>query len=123
MPLVTISEALGIATNNVAEYVALVLALEAAERLGAREVDLRLDSQLIVEQLAGRYRVRDQKLAPLYRAALERLGRLERWTVRHVPRAQNAAADALANAALDRGAAPGEAVLRWLPRGLLDDGR
>lgn len=121
-PLATISEALGIATNNVAEYVALVLALEAAERLGAREVELRLDSQLIVEQLHGRYRVRDPKLVPLHREALARLSRLERWSVRHVPRRENAAADALANAALDRGARPSERVRRWLPAGLFESG-
>ena len=121
-PVATVSEALGIATNNVAEYVALVLALETAERLGAREVELRLDSQLIVEQLAGRYRVRDPKLAPLYRAALERLARLERWSARHVPRAENRVADALANAALDRGARPSERVRRLLPVGLFESG-
>jgi len=121
-PVATISEGLGIATNNVAEYIALVLALEAAERLGAREVELRLDSQLIVEQLAGRYRVRDPKLAPLYRAAVERLARLERWSARHVPRAENRAADALANAALDRGARPSQRVRRLLPAGLFESG-
>jgi len=121
-PVATISEAIGIATNNVAEYIALVLALEAAERLGAREVELRLDSQLIVEQLAGRYRVRDPKLAPLYREALERLARLERWSARHVPRAEHRAADALANAALDRGARPSDRVRRLLPAGLFESG-
>jgi ribonuclease HI len=119
-PVETISEALGITTNNVAEYVAVLLALESAEGLGGREVDLLLDSKLIVEQLHGRYRVRDQKLAPLHREAITRLGRFERWTARHVPRAENKAADALANAALDRGARPGERVRRWLPVGLFD---
>jgi ribonuclease HI len=121
-PLATVSEALGVTTNNVAEYVALVLALEAAEGLGAREVELRLDSQLIVEQLLGRYRVRDQKLAPLHRAAIEGLSRFERWTVRHVPRSENAAADALANEALDRGRRPSERVRRLLPAGLWGSG-
>lgn len=120
-PLATISEALGIATNNVAEYVALVLALEAAERLGAREVELRLDSQLIVEQLHGRYRVRHPGLMPLHREARERLSRFERWTVRYVPRAENAVADALANAALDRGAPASDRVRRLLPAGLFCD--
>ena len=119
-PLVEISEALGVTTNNVAEYVALVLALEAAEGLGARQVELLLDSQLIVEQLHGRYRVRDQKLLPLHREALSRLARFDRWTAQHVPRAQNRAADALANAALDRGDRPSERVRRWLPVGLFD---
>jgi ribonuclease HI len=119
-PVEVISEGLGTTTNNVAEYIALVLALEAAERLGAREVDLLLDSRLIVEQLHGRYRVRDPKLIPLHREAIARLARFKRWTARHVPRAENKAADALANAALDRGAKPGERVRRWLPAGLFD---
>ena len=119
-PVEVISEALGTTTNNVAEYIALVLALEAAERLGAREVELLLDSKLIVEQLHGRYRVRDPKLIPLHREAIARLARFERWTARHVPRSENGAADALANAALDHGARPGERVRRWLPAGLFD---
>jgi ribonuclease HI len=118
--LAEISEALGVTTNNVAEYVALVLALEEAARLGAVEVDLFLDSQLIVEQLHGRYRVRDQKLIPLHRAVMSSLSGFRRWTARHVPRAQNTAADALANAALDSGAAPSERALRWVPAGLFD---
>lgn len=120
-PVEMISEALGTTTNNVAEYIALLLALEAAEGLGAREVDLLLDSKLIVEQLHGRYRVRDQKLMPLHREAIARLARLQRWTARHVPRSENKAADALANAALDRGARAGERAQRWLPVGLFDD--
>jgi ribonuclease HI len=118
--LASISEALGVTTNNVAEYVALVLALEEAAALGAREVDLLLDSKLIVEQLHGRYRVRDQKLIPLHRAVMTSLGGFRRWTARHVPRAQNHLADALANAALDSGARPSERVRRWVPAGLFD---
>jgi ribonuclease HI/probable phosphoglycerate mutase len=118
--LAEISEALGVTTNNVAEYVALVLALEEAARLGAAEVELFLDSQLIVEQLHGRYRVRDQKLIPLHRAVMSRLSGFRRWTARHVPRAQNTAADALANAALDSGARPSARALRWVPAGLFD---
>ena len=120
VPQATISEALGIATNNVAEYVALVLALEAAQRLGAHELDLRLDSQLIVEQLLGRYRVRHPGLVPLHREVRERLSRFERWTVSHVPRAENAVADALANAALDRGDPPSARARRWLPMGFFE---
>jgi ribonuclease HI len=120
-PVEVISEALGTTTNNVAEYIALLLALEAAETLRAVEVDLLLDSKLIVEQLHGRYRVRDPKLIPLHREAVARLGRFRRWSARHVPRSENKAADALANAALDRGAKPGERVRRWLPAGLFED--
>jgi ribonuclease HI len=116
--LAEISEALGVTTNNVAEYVALVLALEEAARLGAAEVELFLDSQLIVEQLHGRYRVRDQKLIPLHREAMRLLQGFGRWTARHVPRAQNTAADALANAALDSGARPSDRVRRWVAVGV-----
>ncbi len=120
--LATISEALGVTTNNVAEYVALVLALEEAATIGAREVELLLDSKLIVEQLKGAYRVRDQKLIPLHREAMRQLAGFERWTARHVPRSENHLADALANAALDSGARPSERALRWLPAGLFDLG-
>jgi ribonuclease HI len=97
-----------------------VLALEEATRLGATEVELLLDSQLIVEQLNGRYRVRDQKLIPIHREVRRLLGGFERWTAGHVPRAQNRAADALANAALDSGAQPSPRALRWVPAGLFD---
>lgn len=110
-PLATISEALGRQTNNVAEYTGLLRALALAEELGAEEVSLLLDSLLIVEQLRGRWRVRDAKLVPLHAEAVARLGRLRRWSVRHVPRSENRAADALANEALDRVAAGGPAVV------------
>ncbi len=72
---------------------------------------LVLDSMLIVEQLRGRWRVKDAKLAPLHAEAMTRLGRLRRWSARHVPRSENRAADALANEALDRVAAGGPAVV------------
>ncbi|MCU0483102.1 MAG: MBL fold metallo-hydrolase [Chloroflexi bacterium] len=88
-PLATISEALGIRTNNVAEYTAVLRALDLAAELGAREVDLLLDSLLVVEQLRGRWRVRDAKLAPLHAAARARLAGFRRWSAAHVPRAQN----------------------------------
>ena len=70
-------------------------ALELARELGAREVHLLLDSKLIVEQLAGRWRVKDAKLIPLWAAARRTLARVRRWTAAHVPRAQNSVADAL----------------------------
>jgi phosphoribosyl 1,2-cyclic phosphate phosphodiesterase len=107
----TISEALGRQTNNVAEYTGLLRALALAEEMGAQEVDLLLDSMLIVEQLRGRWRVKDAKLAPLHAQAMAHLGRLRRWSARHVPRSENRAADALANEALDRVAAGGPAVV------------
>ncbi|MGZ6269633.1 MAG: ribonuclease HI family protein [Candidatus Limnocylindrales bacterium] len=110
-PLASISEYLGVRTNNVAEYVAVLRALVLAEELGAREVDLLLDSKLIVEQLHGRWRVKDAKLAPLHAEIRARLTHLERWSATHVPRAQNHAADRLCNEAIDRALAGGPAVV------------
>ncbi len=101
MAVAVVARDLGIRTNNVAEYAGLVLALREAERLGAREVDLRLDSKLIVEQLNGRWRVKDIKLQGFFAEAIRRLGALRRWSAVHEPRARNEAADALANMALD----------------------
>ena len=115
-PDASISEYLGIQTNNVAEYTGTLRALELARELGATEVHLLLDSKLIVEQLSGRWRVKDAKLIPLWSAARGVLGGLERWTANHVPRAQNSVADALANEAIDRAQAGGPArVVRRPP--------
>jgi ribonuclease HI len=100
-PVAVVARPLGVQTNNVAEYQGLLLALKEARRLGAREVDLRLDSQLIVEQLHGRWRVKDAKLKPLHAEAMTLLGGFEAWDARHERRATNKAADALANLALD----------------------
>lgn len=108
-PDATISEALGHQTNNVAEWTGVVEALKLARRLGAERVDLLLDSKLIVEQLHGRWRVKDAKLQPLHAEAKAMLGGFTRWTANHVPRAQNSTADRLANEALDRVAAGGPA--------------
>ena len=118
LPLATISEALGRQTNNVAEWTAVVRALDLAAELGAEEVLLLLDSMLVVEQIHGRWRVKDAKLVPLHDDAIARLRRFRRWSARHVPRNENATADALANEALDRVAAGGPAlVVRRPPRG------
>ena len=100
-PVAVVARALGVRTNNVAEYAAIVLALRKAARLGAREVDVVLDSKLVVEQLAGRWRVRDAGLRGLHEEARRLLGSFERWSILHEPRARNSAADALANLALD----------------------
>ena len=108
-PDASISDYLGIQTNNVAEYTGVVRALELARELGASEVHMLLDSKLIVEQLSGRWRVKDAKLIPLWAAARGTLGGFRRWTATHVPRAQNSVADALANEAIDRAAAGGPA--------------
>jgi len=114
-PDASISDYLGIQTNNVAEYTAVVRALELAAELGAREVHLLLDSKLIVEQLAGRWRVKDSKLIPLWTAARRSLAGFDRWSATHVPRAQNSVADALANLAIDRATAGGPASVTVRP--------
>jgi ribonuclease HI len=111
-PDASISEYLGIRTNNVAEYVGVVRALGLARELGAERVEMLLDSNLIVEQLHGRWRVKDAKLQPLWAEALRALRELPGgWTAAHVPRAQNSLADALANAAIDRVAEGGPPVV------------
>jgi ribonuclease HI len=94
-------ELLGVATNNVAEYRGLLLGLERAATLGATEVEVINDSELIAKQVNGIYKVRHADMKPLHAQALRSLARFERWSVRSVPRAQNAAADALVNRALD----------------------
>jgi ribonuclease HI/probable phosphoglycerate mutase len=92
---------LGQCTNNVAEYRALLLGLEEARRLGCRELDISLDSELIVRQLQGRYKVKNETLQTLFREVQGRLAGFTRWTVGHVPRAKNARADELANRGID----------------------
>jgi ribonuclease HI len=118
-PDASISEFLGIQTNNVAEYTGTMRALDLARELGAREVHLLLDSKLIVEQLAGRWRVKDAKLIPLWTACRRTLAGFERWSAVHVPRAQNSVADALANQAIDRvnAGGPASVVVRRLDSG------
>ena len=95
------SELLGQATNNVAEYRALLLGAERARALGATEVEVVNDSELIAHQINGRYKVRHADLRPLHSQALRALGAFERWSVRPVLRARNADADRLVNRALD----------------------
>ena len=92
---------LGRVTNNVAEYRGLLLGLERATALGATEVDVINDSELIAHQVTGRYKVKHPDMKPLHAEALEALSGFERWSIRPVPRAQNADADALVNQALD----------------------
>jgi ribonuclease HI len=102
-PDASVSDYLGVQTNNVAEYTAVVRAVALALELGARRLELLLDSKLIVEQLAGRWRVKDPKLRPLWAEALRGLRALpDGWVAAHVPRAQNSAADAKCNEAIDR---------------------
>lgn len=92
---------LGKATNNVAEYQALLHGLRFALERGAREVEVFSDSELLVRQLEGRYRVKNPGLLPLFREAKALMARFERVRLAHVPREQNREADALANRAVD----------------------
>jgi ribonuclease HI len=99
--LAEIAEPLGRATNNVAEWTAVRLALEEAKRLGATHVDLRMDSELVARQISGRYRVKHPDLQPIHAAVMRLLRDLEGYTVGHVPRALNKDADRLSNVAID----------------------
>jgi ribonuclease HI len=101
----TVSRRLGRATNNEAEYQAVIAGLEAALGLGGGSVDLRMDSQLIVRQLEFRYRVRNARLRPFFERVVELRRQFESFQVTHVPREQNKRADELANLALDSGPA------------------
>ncbi len=103
VPLVQEGRAIGRATNNDAEYAGLVAGLEAALDAGITDLEVRLDSQLLVRQVLGEYRVKAQNLKPLHRRAVGLLTRFDRASVVHVPREQNTLADALANEALDAG--------------------
>jgi ribonuclease HI len=96
-----IGEYLGIATNNVAEWTALLLGLQAAANRGIRRLAVRLDSELVVRQMRGEYRVKHADLQPLHRRAITLLRRFEHVDIRHVPRKQNAVADRLVNSVLD----------------------
>ena len=96
-----VAERIGDATNNVAEYKAVIRGLERAIELGAAEVNLVGDSELVAKQITGDYRVKHADMRPLHAEVLRLLSQFERWTIRTVPRAENAAADSLVNAALD----------------------
>ena len=100
-PVESVGEAIGRATNNVAEYRALLLGIERARALGASELDLVGDSELVVKQVKGEYRVKDGGLRPLHAEVRRALEPFERWSIRHVRREQNADADALVNETLD----------------------
>jgi ribonuclease HI len=97
-----VSRRIGRATNNEAEYQAAIAGLEAALGLGGGDVELRMDSQLIVRQLEFRYKVRNPRLQPFFNRIIELKRQFLGFAVRHVPREQNTRADELANLALDR---------------------
>ena len=94
-------ERIGEATNNVAEYRALLLGIERAAALGARELELVGDSELVVKQIKGEYKVKDATMRKLHAEAKRALADFERWSIRHVRRERNAEADRLVNEALD----------------------
>ena len=95
------AEAIGEATNNVAEYRALLLGLQRARALGATEVEVVNDSELVARQVRGEYKVKHAGLRPLHAEALAALQGFERWSIRPVRRERNARADELVNEALD----------------------
>ena len=97
------SETIGEATNNVAEYRALLLGIEVAGELGAEEVEFVGDSMLIVEQVRGSWKVKQEHLRPLHRQVTDALAELGSWSIRHVKRGENERADELLNQALDEG--------------------
>jgi ribonuclease HI len=120
--LVEMGEALAPTTNNVAEYTAVIRALERAAQLGAKRVQVRMDSQLVVRQLNGSYRVKHADMLPLYRRVLELIKGFDEVTFEHVPREQNVEADRLANLALDRRGETPEGTVGSLVK-LINEGR
>ena len=101
-PVREVSRAIGTATNNIAEYKSLIGGLEAAREAGADTIDIRMDSELIVRQITGQYRVKNENLKPLFQEVKGLLAQFKDWRIKHVPRAQNKKADSLANLALDQ---------------------
>lgn len=97
----SLGKAIGRATNNVAEWEGFLAALDLAAGVGARDVEVRTDSELVVRQFLGTYRVKASHLKPLLAAAREKARRFRRLSLVHVPRSGNREADALANVALD----------------------
>lgn len=98
--VISISQSIGRATNNQAEYRAIIAALEEALPLDANEVELNSDSELVVKQVKGQYRVRKEDLRPLYQRVKQLQSSLKGFKIKHIPRQQNREADKLANAAL-----------------------
>ncbi len=99
----TVSRTIGMATNNVAEYTALLAALDTARALGVKEIEVISDSELLVRQMLGQYRVKNAGLQPLFVEAKRRSSEFMRFVIRHTGREHNAKADGLVNRALDEG--------------------
>jgi probable phosphoglycerate mutase len=123
--LVERAAGIGSATNNVAEYSGLIAGLQAALEVGATHVDVRMDSKLVVEQVSGRWQVKNEGLRPLAREATQLLSRFDSFTATWIPREKNKYADRLANEAMDAAAkghvwkpggdtGPADAADRWL---------
>ena len=98
-----VSDFIGIATNNVAEYTGLVKILERAQALGYKQVEVRMDSELVVKQMLGAYRVKNEGLIPLFTRAKALSMRFLTFKIVHVRREANKEADRLANLAMDQG--------------------
>jgi ribonuclease HI len=101
-PLLTLGRYIGKATNNVAEYTALVTAIEQAKKLGARRIRIRGDSELVIRQMTGVYRVKHPDLIPLHRRAKDLMAEFDGATIEHNYREKNELADRLGNLAMDR---------------------
>ncbi len=99
--LTDLAETIGEATNNVAEYRALIRGIDLAVEMGADELEIRGDSELVVKQMLGQYKVKHPDMKPLHAEAKEALAGLSDWSISHVRREQNSEADALVNQALD----------------------
>lgn len=99
--LMELSEWIGIATNNEAEYIALIKALEAAKGLGVRKVSVRADSELVVLQMIGTYAVKSPRLRPLFMKAQRLKREFDEFDINHIEREENAHADMLANLGID----------------------
>ena len=98
--LASVCQAIGHATNNQAEYRAIIAALEKASGLGVNQVEIRSDSELIVRQINGQYRVKNADLKPLYLKVKQLQSRMTTFSISHIPREQNSEADGLASQAL-----------------------
>jgi ribonuclease H / adenosylcobalamin/alpha-ribazole phosphatase len=116
-----IARGIGATTNNVAEYRALIAGLELALEKGVTDLDALIDSELVVAQVEGRWKIKNDRLRQLAVAARGLLERFDKWSLRHVPRSENSGADRLANIGMDEAQAAGATVDGEGP-GLLDDG-
>jgi len=99
-PVDSFADTIGFGTNNQAEYRGVIAALEKAVSLGAERVDVRADSELVVRQVLGRYKVKNAKLLPLYQQVKQLQSKFKEFSIKHIPREQNKEADKLAGQAL-----------------------